>query len=62
MNGHLFRADPTLHRDFIGRAYCADCGLPKINQVHVPPPDRPPEDVSDRIAGDGVNDIEGDTA
>lgn len=52
MTTHLFRADPALRRDWSGQAYCADCGLPKANQVHVPPPDRPPEDVSERIVGE----------
>jgi len=48
---HVFQPDPDLGRDWRGQLYCSTCNLPKRHPVH-DVPDRPPEDVSDRIVGE----------
>jgi hypothetical protein len=53
MEPHPFYIDPELGRDWRGQAYCATCGMPKRHPNHELP-ERPPEDVSERILGEGV--------
>jgi hypothetical protein len=48
---HAFYADPDLRRDWRGDPYCSTCGLPKRHECHEVP-ERPPEDVSERIVGE----------
>lgn len=52
MREHVFREDPWLAPDSMGRKVCL-CGLIEQSRWHVSPPPTPPEDVSDRIIGEG---------
>ena len=52
MREHVFRADPWLAPDVMGRQLCM-CGLLEQSRWHVPPRETPEGDVSDRIIGEG---------
>jgi hypothetical protein len=52
MREHIFREDPWLAPDSMGRKVCM-CGLMEYSAYHKDPPPRPEGDVSDRIIGEG---------
>ena len=53
MREHVFRLDPWLAPNHRGERYCL-CSLVERSRFHVPPPERPEGDVSDRILGEGT--------
>lgn len=57
MDVHPFYIDQELGTDWAGRYYCVTCGMPRRHPNH-DLPERPPEDVTERILGEGVADEE----
>lgn len=49
---HVFGPDPDLGQDWRGEWLCGTCGLPRGHPAHELP-ETPPEDVSERILGEG---------
>lgn len=52
MDVHPFYMDKELGYDWRGQCFCVTCGMPKRHPFH-DLPERPPEDVSERILGEG---------
>ena len=52
MRPHTYQPDHENGPDVWGEYRCM-CGMPKGNAVHERLPDKPKEDVSDRIIGEG---------